>query len=178
YGPDGLPYPVPRPWWPERDSDPDAYRMAEEAYRGIRERPGGSFTIPLTHRDGRRLWVAGSFSEILDEDNGRLVVGALRDVTAEHYAIQRDSALAGLGQALARAASMADTLREALAELHRLWDARRVVAAIWTDAAEPSVTASVPGVSWTTLPEPMRAALIRLRDRPPLTPDAAAGGAG
>jgi PAS domain S-box-containing protein len=178
YGADGLPYPVPHPWWPRQESDPGAYRMAEEAHRGTRERPGGSFTVPLTHRDGRRLWVAGSFSEVTDQENGRLVVGTLRDVTAEHYAIQRDSALAALGQALARASSMADTLREALDELHRLWRARRVVAAIWTDAAEPSVTASVPGASWRTLPEAARAALTRLRGRPPLTPDVEPGGAG
>jgi PAS domain S-box-containing protein len=178
YGTDGLPYPAPHPWWPDREFDPDAHRMAEEAHRDTLERRGGSFTVPFTHRDGRRLWAAGSFSEITDEENGRLVVGTLRDVTAEHYAIQRDSALAALGQVLARAASMADALREALAELHRLWHARRVVAATWTDAAEPSVTASVPGVSWHTLPEAARAALIRLRERPPLTPDAVAGGAG
>jgi anti-sigma regulatory factor (Ser/Thr protein kinase) len=120
---------------------------------------------------------SGSFSEVTDQ-NGRLVVGTLRDVTAEHYAIQRDSALAALGQALARASSTADTLREALDELHRLWRARRVVAAIWADAAEPSVTASVPGASWRTLPEAARAALTRLRERPPLTPDVEPGGAG
>ena len=39
-------------------------------------------------------------------------MGTLRDVTAEHYAIQRERALAALGQVLARASSMADTLRK------------------------------------------------------------------
>jgi len=178
YGPDGLPYPAPHPWWPDPESDPDAHRMAKEAHRDTLERRGGSFTVPFTHRDGRRLWLAGSFSEITDVANGRLVVGTLRDVTAEHFAIQRDGALAALGQALNRAASMADALQEALAELHRFWDARQVVAASWTGAAEPSLTASVPGLSWPTLPEATRAALTRLRGQPPLTPDAAAGGAG
>jgi len=178
YGPEGLPYQAPHPWWPDRQSDPDGYQLAEDAYRSTREDPGASFTVPLARRDGSRLWVAGSFSEITDQENGRLVVGTLRDVTAEHYAITRDSALAALGPVLARAASMADTLREALGELHRLWRARRVVAAIWTDQAEPSVTASVPDVGWQTLPAPMRAALARLRDRPPLVPESEAGGAG
>jgi PAS domain S-box-containing protein len=178
YGLDGLPYPAPHPWWADPESDPDAHRMAKEAHRDTLERRGGSFTVPFTHRDGRRLWLAGSFSEITDVKNGRLVVGTLRDVTAEHFAIQRDGALAALGQALNRAASMADALQEALAELHRLWDARQVVAASWTGAAEPSLTASVPGVSWPALPEATRAALTRLRGQPPLTPDAAAGGAG
>ena len=178
YDKNELPYPEPHPWWPDQDSDPDARRMAEEAFLGTRQQRGGSFTIPVTHRDGRRLWVAGSFSEIVDQENGRLVVGTLRDVTAEHYAIQRETALAALGQVLARAASMTDTLREALAHLHRLWHASSVVGAIWADRAEPSVTASVPGVSWPTLPEAVRAALTRLRERPPLTPDATDGGAG
>src|SRR6185437_16568214 len=178
FGPDGLPYPAPHPWWPDRESDPGAYRRAEEAFRSTREQRAGSFTVPVRHRDGRRLWVAGSFSEVTDEENGRLVVGTLRDVTAEHYAIQRDSALAALGPALARAASMSDTLREAVAELHRLWQAERVTAAVWTDAAEPAVSASVGDVSWQTLPAAARAALTRLRERPALTPVAQAGGAG
>ncbi len=91
---------------------------------------------------------------------------------------RRETALAALGQVLARAASMTDTLGEALAHLHRLWHASSVVGAIWADRAEPSVTASVPGVTWPTLPETARAALTRLRERPPLTPDATDGGAG
>ena len=107
YGPDGLPYPEPHPWWPDQESDPDAYEMAEEACRITREQRAGNFTVPVAHRDGRRLWMAGSFSEVTDQDNGRLVVGTLRDVTAEHYAIQRERALAALGQVLARASSMA-----------------------------------------------------------------------
>ena len=178
YGPDGLPYREPHPWWPDQESDPDAYGMAKEASRSTREQRAGNFTVPVAHRDGRRLWLAGSFSEVTDQENGRLVVGTLRDVTAEHYAIQRERALAALGQVLARASSMADTLREALAELHRLWHAHRVVAAIWRDATAPSVTASVPGVSWHSLPQAVQAALTRLREQPPLTPKAEAGGVG
>ena len=169
YGQEGLPYPEPHPWWPNRESDPDAYEMAEEACRITRERRAGNFTVPVAHRDGRRLWMAGSFSEVTDQDNGRLVVGTPRDVTAEHYAIQRERALAALGQVLARASSMAETLGEALAELHRLWHARRVVAAVWPDATAPSVTASVPGVSWHSLPHAVQAVLTRLREQPPLT---------
>jgi PAS domain S-box-containing protein len=178
YGAVGLPYPAPHPWWPDQQSDPEGYRMAQDAYRDIGERPGGSFTVPFTHRDGHRVWVAGIFNEVNDQDNGRLVVGTLRDITAEHYAIQRDSALAALGHILAGAASMADTLRDTLGELHRLWHARRVVAAIWTDEASPSVTASGRDVSWPTLPEQMRGALAGLRDQPPLIPEVASGGAG
>ena len=59
YGPDGLPYQEPHPWWPDQESDPDAYEMAEEASRSTREQRAGNFTVPAAHRDGRRLWVAG-----------------------------------------------------------------------------------------------------------------------
>ena len=69
YGAEGLPYPAPHPWWPSR-SRPGARRMAEEAYGGTRGRAGGA-SPPFTHRDGHRLWVAGSFSEVNDPDNGR-----------------------------------------------------------------------------------------------------------
>jgi PAS domain S-box-containing protein len=178
YGPEGLPYPVPHPWWPDPKADPDGYRLLDQGLRETSEQRGGSFTVPVTRRDGRRLWVAGSFAEVTDLDNGMVVVGTFRDVTAEHYSVQRETALAELGQVLARAASMPDALAEALGELHRLWRAQRVVAAIWADEAEPSVTASVPGASWQALPEAVRAALGGLRERPPLTPDVAAGGAG
>jgi anti-sigma regulatory factor (Ser/Thr protein kinase) len=47
--------------------------------------------VPFTHRAGHRLWVAGVFNEATDQENGRLVVGTLRDVTTEHDARERDS---------------------------------------------------------------------------------------
>ena len=176
YGPDELPYPPAAPLV-AAGMGPDARQAVHDAYRRIREERSGSFTVPLTHRDGRRLWVAGNFNEVTDPRSGRLAVGTFRDVTAEHYAIRRESALAAMGQALARAVNMTETLREALAELHRLCRARRVVAAIWSDAAEPSVTASVAGVTWPTLTNPVRAALTGLREPPPLTPIGECGGA-
>ena len=82
----------------------------------------GSFTVPLTRRDGRRIWVAGSFNQVSDPDNGRgMVVGTFRDVTAEHYAVQREAALAAMGLVLSRAGSAVQVLHETLGELLRLW---------------------------------------------------------
>ena len=54
------------------------------------------------------------------------MVGTLRDVTAEHYAVQRQTALAALNQQLAQADTLDDALRGAAEELRRVWQARRV----------------------------------------------------
>ena len=178
YGPEGLPYPGPQPWWPDRETEPEERRLVDDAFQRITGQHGGSFTVPVTHRDGHRLWMSGSFNEITDREGTRLVVGTFRDVTAEHYAIQRETALAALGQALARAGTMAETLNAGLGELHRLWNARRAVAAVWSGAAEPLVSASDPDVSWGSLPPTTQAGLTLLRERPPLTPAAEQGGAG
>ena len=76
---------------------------------------------PLTRRDGRRIWAAGSFNEVSDPDNGRrMVVGTFRDITAEHYAVQREAALAAMGLVLSRAGSAVQVLHETLGELRRL----------------------------------------------------------
>jgi hypothetical protein len=46
------------------------------------DRGKGSFVVPVTHRDGRRLWVAASFNEVQDADTGwRMAVGSMRDIT-------------------------------------------------------------------------------------------------
>ncbi len=89
----------------------------------------GTFTIPVDHRDGHRLWVTVNFNHVDDPDTGRRVmVGTFRDVTAEHYTVQRETALASLNQQLAQADTLDDAVRAAAEELRRLWRARRVLA--------------------------------------------------
>ena len=84
YGPEGLPYPAPHPWWPRQDADPEARRQTSDAFAQLMEQSKGSFVAPVTHRDGHRLWVAASFNEVQDPDTGRrMVVGSMRDITAE-----------------------------------------------------------------------------------------------
>ena len=122
YGPDGLPYPSPYPWWPGQDADPEARRQASEAFAAAHEASKGSFVAPVTHRDGHRLWVAASFNEVQDPDTGRrMVVGSLRDITGEHYAGQREAALAAMGLLLSQAGSVPQALQGAIHELQRLW---------------------------------------------------------
>ena len=133
FGPEELPYAPVRPWWPDEKDDPEGHQMLKEGLGRLMTDSKGSFTVPLRRRDGRRIWVSGSFNEVRDpEDGRRMVVGTFRDVTAEHYAVQREAALAAMGLVVSRAGSAAQVLQETLGELQRLWRAREVTAAIWT----------------------------------------------
>ena len=171
YGPEGLPYPSPHPWWPHQDTDPEGRRQVSDAFAQLMQLSKGSFVAPVMHRDGHRLWVAASFNEVQDPDTGRrMVVGSLRDITDEHYAGQREAALAAMGLLLSQADSVPQALQGALNELRRLWHARRVIAAAWTGAAEPSLTSTGPAVRWADLPGELRETIGALRQRPLLTP--------
>ncbi|MBW8484144.1 SpoIIE family protein phosphatase [Actinomadura parmotrematis] len=173
YGPEGLPYAFRHPWWPDPDADPEGFALFTQVYERLLETGKGSFTYPARHRDGHQVWLAASFNPVTDPDTGAtLVVGTFRDVTADHYAVQRETATAALSLRLSEAGSLADALTGALGELRGLWNARRVVAALFTpDGAEPAVTATGPdAVGWDGLDPALRAELTALRDRPPLSP--------
>jgi PAS domain S-box-containing protein len=170
YGPEGLPYQPVHPWWPDEETDSEAYRAVAHAFAMILDQPQGTYTIPVVHRDGRRLWAAASFNQVHDPDTGkRVVVGTFRDVTAEHYAIQRDSALAALGMRLSEAENLGSALDAVLHELREIWQASSVLAAVFADRAEPVVTATDRSLTWDNLPEERRAVIRALRDRPALT---------
>nr|WP_240449097.1 SpoIIE family protein phosphatase [Streptomyces harenosi] len=171
YGPEGLPYRPIHPWWPDGDRDPEAYRQVADVFAHLLNHPRGSYTIPLTHRDGHRLWVHATFNEAHDPDTGRRVtVGTLRDVTAERYAIQRKEAQAALSMRLTQATSLPEALAGALAELKELWRARRVVAVVASGDREPSLTATEDGLCWEDLPTERRRQLLDCFDQPLLTP--------
>ena len=173
FGPEDLPYSPARPWWPDEQEDPEGHQMLREHLGRLMTDSKGSFTVPLNRRDGRRIWVSGSFNEVRDpEDGRRRVVGTFRDVTAEHYAVQREAALAAMGLVTSRAGSAAQVLQEALGELRRLWQAREVTAVTWTGAGQVTVASTGSAVSWDALPAGLRDALTSLRDQPVLTPTA------
>ncbi|MET9441069.1 SpoIIE family protein phosphatase [Streptomyces sp. NPDC006610] len=179
YGPEDLPYAPVHPWWPDAADDPEARRLADDAFAGLMERPRGSATVPVTHRDGHRLWVAVTHTWAQDPDTGRRVaVGTFRDVTAEHYAVQRETALGALSTALSRSASVSEALSGALAELKTLWHARRVVAAVFAHGGVPVLTSTDADLRWEELPAERREALADLRGRTLLTPVADGTGAG
>jgi PAS domain S-box-containing protein len=177
FGPEELPYSPARPWWPDEKDDPEGRQILSESLKRLMTDSKGSFTVPLNRRDGRRIWVSGSFNEIrAPEDGRRRVVGTFRDVTAEHYAVQREAALAAMGLVVSRAGSAAQVLQETLGELRRLWRAREVTAATWTGAGQVTVASTGSAAGWDALPDALRDALAGLRDQPVLTPTAGAPG--
>ncbi|HXP57702.1 MAG TPA: SpoIIE family protein phosphatase [Streptosporangiaceae bacterium] len=171
YGPEGLPYPAEHIWWPDPAADPEGYRAVSEAFGQLMGQPRGSFVAPVTHRDGHRLWVAATFSAVNDPDTGRpMVVGTLRDITAERYAGQREAALAAMGLLLSRATSLPQALQGALNELRRLWHAGRAMAVTWAGNDRPAVLSTGPEHDWDELPAPLQESISALRRGPILTP--------
>jgi PAS domain S-box-containing protein len=176
YGPEGLPYPAAHPWWPRADTDPEGYRQVSVAFEQLMAQTSGSFVAPATHKDGHRLWVAASFNEVHDPDTGRrLVVGTLRDITAEHYAGQREQALAAMGLLLSQATSVSQALEGALRELQRLWRAPRALAVTWDDGDQPALLSTGPERDWDALPASLREEIAGLQQGPELTPANGAG---
>ncbi|WP_225448637.1 SpoIIE family protein phosphatase [Streptacidiphilus sp. P02-A3a] len=179
YGSDELPYAYPHPWLPSADSDAEAHQQADRAFRDLLTARGGSCLLPVVRSDGQRLWVSATLNQVQDPDTGRrLVVGTFRDVTAERYAIQRETALAALGLRLAEATSLSEALTAALTELRTIWRVRTVVAALFADSGAVRLTATDPGLGWDDLPAEHRATLTGLRQQPLLTPSAHQGDGG
>ncbi|WP_411076471.1 SpoIIE family protein phosphatase [Streptomyces sp. cmx-4-7] len=179
YGPEDLPYSPIHPWWPDAETDTDAHQQVADAFAGLLGQSRGSYTIPVTHRDGHRLWISSTFNQVQDPDTGRRVtVGTFRDVTAEHYAIQRESALAALSTSLSQATSLSDALTGALAELGNLWRAESVLAVIFGHEDEPAITATDSSLTWAGLSGDRQHRLSGLLDHPLLTPQADRTGVG
>jgi PAS domain S-box-containing protein len=185
YGPEQLPYEPTHPWWPDADNDPDAHRQVADAFATLLEQPHGTCTVPVTHRDGHRLWVTFTFNHADDPDTGRRVmVGSLRDVSAEHYTVQRQTALAELNHQLAQADTVVDALRAAAEELRRLWRAHRILAVTFpahNDETEPA--SGVPNLlcvgepaQWADLSSRVRQTIVSLRDGDLLTVETTAPG--
>jgi PAS domain S-box-containing protein len=173
YGPERLPYPPTHPWWPDPDTDPEAHRLNEAAFAQMLGSTHGVFTVPVNHRDGHRVWVAANFNHAEDPETGQqIMVGTMRDVTAEHYLVQRQTALAGLNQQLAQADTVDDALRGAAEELRRVWQARRVVIVTFAGADEsavPEVVSAGEPVGWAELLPKERQLIESLRHGDPLT---------
>ncbi len=116
YGPEGLPYALPHPWWPDADTDPDGFARVSQAHAEAGRTGSGRYLFALRHREGCRLWVDCSVTAIPDRDGtAQLLVGVVRDVTAAHRAAERDKLLAEVGRVLARSGELIEQLAEIVA---------------------------------------------------------------
>ncbi|GLW91106.1 SpoIIE family protein phosphatase [Actinokineospora globicatena] len=178
YGADGLPYLPPHPWWPDRDADPEGNQRAVDAFTSLMVGDKGVRpVVPVEHRDGHRLWISATHNRAQDPDTGHTVtVGTFRDVTDEHYAIQRDGALAALSVRLSGASDLPEALSGALEELKELWRAPRVLAVVGSD--NPVVTSTESGLAWSDLPDALRLTLAGLLVHPTLAPVTEGAGVG
>ena len=174
YGPSGLPYAAVHPWWPDADAEPEAHGLVQTAFAGLMSETRGTFTVPVTHRDGHRVWVAVNFNHVDDPGTARRVmVGTFRDVTSEHYAVQRQTALAALNQQLAQADSLDDALLGAIGELKGVWRARRVLAVTFRNTAGdgdlPEVVCAGEPIAWAEMTADQRESIEDVRDAGLLT---------
>ena len=181
YGADGLPYAEPQPWWPAADSDPEGHRMCAEAFAGLMHDVHGTYTVPVCHRDGHRRWITVSFNSAEDsETGGRVMVGSFRDVTAEHYAVQRTTAFAELNQQLAQADTLDSAIAGAAEVMRTVWRARRVLAMTFpvleAGMPTPEVVCIGEALRWNEIPPAQRQRILALRDGELLAPDASRPG--
>ncbi|MCV7151288.1 SpoIIE family protein phosphatase [Mycolicibacterium pyrenivorans] len=174
---DGLPYQPPHPWWQSGDSGTEERRQATLGFEQLLERPHGTMSaVPVDHRDGHRLWVSATFNHTTDPDTGRRVtVGTMRDVTAERYAVQRETALAALNERLVQADTLEDAVLGAAEALCQVWDANAVRAAVYAahqDKPVPQLVCVGAGPArWAELPARTRGAITSLCDGELLVPD-------
>ncbi len=179
YGVEELPYESVQPWWPTAESDPEAHHQANQLLSQILREPHGRHTVPVTHRDGHRLWVTLTYNRIEEIDTGRpVMVGTFRDVTAEHYTVQREAALAALNQQLAQADTLDDAVRTAADVLREVWRAYRVLAVTFpvddgaTTIDPTGLVCSGEPAQWRDLPAATKLAITSLRSADSLVADA------
>ncbi len=116
YGADGLPYAAPYPWWPDPCEEPQGYTYLQSGLAEAVAAGTGRALLALRHRDGRRVWADCAVETVPDGDGaGTLLVGVVRDVTADHLAAERAERLGALAAALVAAATVAE-VRAVLAE--------------------------------------------------------------
>ncbi|QMU77222.1 SpoIIE family protein phosphatase [Streptacidiphilus sp. PB12-B1b] len=149
-----LPWPVPHPWWPTPDQDPDGYALVDAALDVVRAQGRGRFVLPLRHRDGRRLWVDVALDSLRDHTGtGQLVVGTLRDVTAAHLTAERDAAISRLADLLTGIDDSATVLSVGLAELRDCWQAERATVLRWHETPQHTpVAVSAVACTGPTIP--------------------------
>lgn len=178
YGPEGLPYRPPFPWWPDPVTQAAEHARAITVYEAaLHQHPQSrdDLTFAMNHRDGHQVWVDISLNHAEDPVTGRLMmVGTFRDVTFEHYRELRQAALSELNEELAQADSLPETIGVAARNLKRVFGATRVLAATFSatsTSGEPELVSVGGPANWADLPDPIRQRLATLVNHDTLLAD-------
>ncbi|HEY6421935.1 MAG TPA: SpoIIE family protein phosphatase [Pseudonocardiaceae bacterium] len=163
YGAEGLPYPAPQPWWPDPSRDPDVFLQFTVAFATVQQRGCGRFVLPLRHRDGNLVWAAIAAASVRDRKGQQeLLVYTTRDVTAEHLAAQRQSALARFTERLVAPRGVREVLDVGVAEFRDQWKARYAFAISWGSSGLIDLITG--DTSWDTLDPGIREAITAACD--------------
>jgi PAS domain S-box-containing protein len=162
YGPEGLPYPVPHPMWPDQAQDPDGFAQVNTAFSAVQVHGGGRFVLRFRHRDGHPVWAAVAVSSVRGQDGQQqLTVVTARDVTAEHLAAQRQTALARFAERLIEVRAVHEVLDVAVAEFRNQWKSRQAFAVSWSRDGQIDLISG--DTSWATVNSSIREAITAAR---------------
>ncbi|MCU1643064.1 MAG: multi-sensor signal transduction histidine kinase, partial [Nocardia sp.] len=154
YGATQLPWRRPHPWWPDAENDPEGFALIAAAHEVIKAEGRGRFVLPLQHRDGHRLWIDVSLDSLRDQRKGTpLLVGTLRDITAQYLTAERDAAVARLAGLLTGLDDSATVVRVGLAELRDVWQAERVTLLRFDQLDAPDAPVVIAGTGPIAPPE-------------------------
>ena len=182
YGPEGLPYEPIAPVVARRRhrprGAPAGRGRVRAAARATRTAPT-RFPSPTATATGCGS-TSPSTTPTIPTPAARVMVGTFRDVTAEHYAVQRQTALAALNQRLAQADTVDEALRRRAEELQQavagadaFWPCTVPGVRAASAADSPRSCASASPSRWADLPaDDARGASTALRDGDLLIPDA------
>jgi len=166
YGRDGLPYRAPYPWV-------DDVRAATTRLDTLRRDGRISTEIVIRCRDGERRAVALSIGALnADRAEHRVYIGALRDITADQAAAERERTVARLATAISVARSIDEVLAVTLTHCRSTLDAQRLMAVVWPadDTGPAGHVAGEPAVGgWDDLGPDWRRTFEDARDWLPLT---------
>jgi PAS domain S-box-containing protein len=112
YGPEGLPYHTPYPWWPDLEDRGDHDRVNRGLAEYLTGDGVGRWRLPHVHPSGRRMWVELSTAALPARlGPGHKMVGIARDVTGAHRVASRDRLLAEVGRVLTDPGDLVGRLR-------------------------------------------------------------------
>ncbi|MGC3995038.1 MAG: ATP-binding protein [Propionicimonas sp.] len=117
------PFSPPYPWWPDPETDPDAFERIQQANRELFDDGVMEGEFQLRHRSGRTVWASYNGSVVELPGRGRAaVLKTLRDVTRDHAARVRRQDAARISAEFTTADSLEQLVGIAVDGLHALFD--------------------------------------------------------